>query len=217
MDGNRIKEAILKDGFIVIEAGEVGQRVDVFRGKKYPFLKEGGLYFLKDTLEDTKVVETVESLFKRSGLGMFTLFGPHPDTARAPLNRTSDELLVVNVLHCGPGSKIILYENSHKHFLDARPPAMKEDDTGFLEKLRTSMRKPGITELEKTLPAGGFIFLDGRFFTTILQGVVLEVAFADEKELNEWNPIQLPGSPDLESIVDSMERERIKINIKFVK
>lgn len=53
MDSDRIKEAILKDGFIVIAAGEVGQRVDVFKEKKYPFLTEGGLYFLKDTLADT--------------------------------------------------------------------------------------------------------------------------------------------------------------------
>lgn len=53
MDVGSIKEAILKDGFVVIEASDVGQRVDDFTRKKYPFRAEGGLFFLKDTLSDS--------------------------------------------------------------------------------------------------------------------------------------------------------------------
>ena len=86
---------------------------------------------------------------------MFKVFGPHTDTARAPLNRTTDDVLVVNVLHCGPASKIILYENSQRYFLDARPPSKEKDDTGLLEISRNSIIRPGITATTQELPNGG--------------------------------------------------------------
>lgn len=110
------------------------------------------------------MVGTVESLFERSGLGMFKGFGPHPDTARTLLNKTSDELLVLNVLHCGPASKIILYENTQRHFLNAAPPSNKEDDTGLLELSSALITKiPGITATEKVLPDGGLYVVISLF------------------------------------------------------
>ena len=48
----RIKEAILRDGFLVIPAPEVGERVHIFGEKKYPFRSVDGLTFLRDTLAD---------------------------------------------------------------------------------------------------------------------------------------------------------------------
>ncbi|KAG8423874.1 hypothetical protein J3458_000723 [Metarhizium acridum] len=215
MDTKRIKETILRDGFIVIPAPEVGERVHIFGEKKYPFRSVDGLAFLRDTLADLSVVNTVESLFERSGLGMFKVFGPHTDTARAPLNRTTDDLLVVNVLHCGPALKIILYENSQRYFLDARPPPKEKDDTGLLEVSRNSIIRPGIFATTQELPNGGLVILDGRFFSTIIQGVVVEVAFADEKELKEWNRMLYPDSTLLKNMVQSMDTEKIKMNIKL--
>ena len=59
------------------------------------------------------------------------------------------------------------------------------------------------------------MILDGRFFSTITQGVVVEVAFADEKELKEWNRMLYPDSTVLRSMVQGMDTEKIKMNIKF--
>lgn len=51
--------------------------------------------------------------------------------------------------------------------------------------------------------------------------MVIEVAFAVEKELKEWHPIELLESPTLRGILDTMNREmnreRIVVNIILVK
>lgn len=87
---------------------------------------------------------------------MFKVRGPHSHCARAPLNKTTDEILVVNAMHCSPGTKIVLYENSYKLFLDARPPRDKKLDTGLLEISSESISEiPEITVTTKTLPDGG--------------------------------------------------------------
>lgn len=97
-----------------------------------------------------RVRSTIESHFERSGLGMFKVFGPHRDTARVLLNRTTDRLLALAVFLCGGGSQIVLYEGSHKHELDAIPGG-----TGVLELPRGSMKRPGIRERAILMDKGG--------------------------------------------------------------
>jgi hypothetical protein len=60
------------------------------------------------------------------------------------------------------------------------------------------------------------IIADARLFSTILEGKVLEIWFAVEKELKEWGKIELPESSGLEEIVAAMGDERIRMNYKFI-
>lgn len=66
-----------------------------------------------------------------------------------------------------------------------------------------------------TSNTGYRIIADARLFGTILEGMVIEVAFAVEEELEEWGKMLLPNSPDLERIVARMGDERIRMNFKF--
>lgn len=81
---------------------------------------------------------------------MFKPFGPHPDSARAPLNRTTNELLALTVFICRSRSRIIFYKGSHKLDLNAEPGG-----TGLLELPLKSMDRPGITPIEIAMETGG--------------------------------------------------------------
>jgi hypothetical protein len=166
MDTEGIKKSILDDGFFFIQDPEYGRKADTFAIKGYPFQTEDGLDFLNATLDDKVgkhpksrkstsnasqlIRDTIQSSLKQCGLGMFKPFGPHPNTARAPLNRTTDELLALNVLVCRSRSRIILHKGSHMHELDAEPGGI-----GLLELPRESLSKPGITPVEVKMDDGG--------------------------------------------------------------
>lgn len=60
------------------------------------------------------------------------------------------------------------------------------------------------------------IITDGRLFSTVLEGVVLGVGFAVEKELKEWGKMMLPKMPNLEQKVAQMNTDRIRMNFQFV-
>lgn len=61
------------------------------------------------------------------------------------------------------------------------------------------------------------IIADGRLFITVLEGVVIGVGFAAERELKEWGKMPLPKLPNLEQRVAEMEKKgRIRMNFKFV-
>jgi hypothetical protein len=81
---------------------------------------------------------------------MFKAFGPHRGTARALLNRTTDELLVLSVLLCRRGSRIVLHLGSQNHDLDAKPGG-----TGLLEHPDESLSKPDIIHKDVPLDDGG--------------------------------------------------------------
>jgi hypothetical protein len=166
MDGEGIKKSILDDGFFFIKDPEYGRKADTFASKGYPFQTEAGLDFLSATLDDTVgehpksrkgtsnasqlIRDTIESSLKHCGLGMFKPFGSHPNTARAPLNRTTSELLALNVLICRSRSRVILHKGSHMHELDANPGGI-----GLLELPRESLSEPGITPVEVKMDDGG--------------------------------------------------------------
>ncbi|PSS18520.1 hypothetical protein M430DRAFT_240621 [Amorphotheca resinae ATCC 22711] len=211
MDGEGIKKSILDDGFFFIKDPEYGRKADTFASKGYPFQTEAGLDFLSATLDDTLIRDTIESSLKHCGLGMFKPFGSHPNTARAPLNRTTSELLALNVLICRSRSRVILHKGSHMHELDANPGGI-----GLLELPRESLSEPGITPVEVKMDDGGLIITDGRLFSTVLEGVVLGVGFAVEKELKEWGKMMLPKMPNLEQKVAQMNTDRIRMNFQFV-
>ncbi|KAH8743954.1 hypothetical protein F5883DRAFT_476709 [Diaporthe sp. PMI_573] len=121
MDAESIKKSILEDGFVFIKNSEFGRMADAFANKGYPFQTEVGLDLLSEILRNEFVRDTIESSLERCGLGMFKAFGPHPDSARALLNRTTDEMLALNVLLCRSGSRITLDKRSHMYELDAEP------------------------------------------------------------------------------------------------
>lgn len=52
MNDEGIKEVILSRGFVIIEDAKVGERVEDFARKYYPFQNEDGLCFLQETLID---------------------------------------------------------------------------------------------------------------------------------------------------------------------
>ncbi|KAH8742900.1 hypothetical protein F5883DRAFT_512849 [Diaporthe sp. PMI_573] len=136
MDAESIKKSILEDSFVFIKNSEFGRMADAFANKGYPFQTEVGLDLLSEILRNEVrnprtartrpnisqfVRDTIESSLERCGLGMFKAFGPHPDSARALLNRTTDEMLALNVLLCRSGSRITLDKRSHMYELDAEP------------------------------------------------------------------------------------------------
>ncbi|EGY23433.1 uncharacterized protein VDAG_04871 [Verticillium dahliae VdLs.17] len=209
MGQQAINLAISKDGAFSSDDADIGRMVETFADKNYPFQTEEGLTFLQTVLNDNRVREVVRSSLERPGLGMFKVFGPHPRTARALLNRTTDEMLALNVLLCRSRSRVILHEGSQKYELDAKPGG-----TGLLELPREAMDAPGIQAEEVLMNEGGLIITDGRLFTTVLEGVGIAVGFAAEKELEEWGKMPWPES--LEKIVAEMETDVIKMNFKFV-
>jgi hypothetical protein len=81
---------------------------------------------------------------------MFKVFGPHPDTARALLNRTTDKLLALTTILCPKASRLILFEDSHRHALAAEPGG-----TGQLELPRETMTERGFREKQIDLDEGG--------------------------------------------------------------
>ncbi|KAJ3453100.1 hypothetical protein MRS44_018755 [Fusarium solani] len=211
MDYEEIKNAVLRDGFFSVEDTVIGTRVDGFAREKYPFQTMHGLALLQATLDDERVRNTVESLLDRCGLGMFKVFGPHPDTARALLNRTTDKLLALTTILCPKASRLILFEDSHRHALAAEPGG-----TGQLELPRETMTERGFREKQIDLDEGGLVIIDGRLFTTVVQGAMLGIAFAVPEELGHWAKMPYPNSADLQNKVRTMDSERIQMNIKFV-
>lgn len=81
---------------------------------------------------------------------MFKVFGPHPGTARALLNRTTDEMLALTVLLCRNESRVVLHEGSQEHELDAEPGG-----TGLLELTCEALDRPGIKHKEVHMNEGG--------------------------------------------------------------
>jgi hypothetical protein len=136
MDTGRIKESILDNGAFFTKDPEIGRIADTFTNIGYVFQTEVSLNLLRKILTDgvrlprsvtelsnilQRVRDTVKSSLEKPGLGILKAFGPHTGTARAPLNRTTDELLALTVLLCRSGSRVTLYKGSQELKLDAKP------------------------------------------------------------------------------------------------
>jgi hypothetical protein len=81
---------------------------------------------------------------------MFKAFGPHKDTARALLNRTTEEILALTVFLCPGGSHIILHSGTQNMNLNATPGG-----TGLLQLPWKAMKKEGIAQMAVTTAEGG--------------------------------------------------------------
>lgn len=89
---------------------------------------------------------------------MFKPFGPHPNTARTLLNKTTEEILALNIMFCRSGSRITLYKGSETQDLDAKPGGIGmlelelEPESDDVESL---LKREGISAVEASLPEGG--------------------------------------------------------------
>lgn len=81
---------------------------------------------------------------------MFKVFGPHEGTARAPLNRTTEELLALAVFLCPGGSRVILHSGSQNIDLNAEPGG-----TGLLQLPWEAMKREGIIQKPVATSKGG--------------------------------------------------------------
>ncbi|KAI9853842.1 MAG: hypothetical protein M1813_001788 [Trichoglossum hirsutum] len=207
-----VKEAIEKDGFYCYLDPTIGKQVDEFAREGYPFATENGLDFIKrNTLDDKRVCEVLESFFIWSGLGICQKFDRHPGRTFSLANYAGTQVRALMVQLWSAGAQAVFYKGSHLQSLE------KIDTSGLLEIPHEYLHKDTIQRIEVGMKDGALVILDDRLGFTIVQGFVITFCFAVEEELNKWAKMKLSNSPSLKKRVASMARQKIGTNFEFSK
>ncbi|KAI9753312.1 MAG: hypothetical protein M4579_005231 [Chaenotheca gracillima] len=151
------RHMIESDGFFSEDDANIGKQVDSMIQKGYPFPSVEGLDFLKrNTIEDERVRETIESLFSWAGIGAYKIMGADPKKRIfCSIQNERDEpypFEALNVYYWSTGSEVVFYKRSHRYPMHAKDAS---HGIKWLEVPYESLSVNDIEPEERTLGSGG--------------------------------------------------------------
>lgn len=193
-----------------------GNQVRQFNEQGLPIKTPDGLDFCaRNTMNNESIRKVIETAISRPTWGLVKVYGDRlpPNFAFLFHNRQSSHMPAILVQLWSPGSLVVFYEGSHLHNVDAK----ELKDWGLLALPGEEMIRDGITRNQIEMAEGGLAMMDSRLGFTILKGYVINIGFATENEIQYWAKMEFPDSNEIRAKVEELQRNRVEMNIKFVR
>jgi hypothetical protein len=210
--------SIHKYGFFSLPNRTVGHAVAGFSTSGFPIKSPLGLDFIaQHSLDQADIRALLDSILGRPYWGLIKVYGDRlPDDHVFRFHDGSNEAphtLLIQLL--SPGSKVVLYEGSQKQSLVEVDKEVSEE-WGLIA-LEKSYVPTETIERAITMESGGLMISDSRVNFTILKGIIINIGFTTQDELQHWAKMILPHSHELKTKIRELESKGFRINYTWPK